>query len=187
MKTPAFLIGLALLFWGWRIDALWLAALMAALIEASRWIRARFEFSQSDLDRIWNLCVLLFVASAVIAFALSDGFDAIGSMVTDSSPARRLEVFNKSASTAIRFLQYTPATLFPILLAQAFAQRERFPWSTFSSLLRKRRRMTVGRSELRPGAPATAEPGMNVSYPFLGVVLFASALTSGQSPWFISG
>src|SRR5262245_24607625 len=108
-------------------------------------------------------------------------------MVTENSPARRLEVCNKGASTAIRSLQYTPATLFPIVLAQAFAQRERFPWSTFSSLLRKRRRATSGRTESLHGERAKAEPGLNVSYPFLGVVLFASVLTSGQSPWFIAG
>ena len=58
MKTPPLLLGFALIFWGWRIDALWLASPIAIAIEASRWLPIRFEFPQRDLDRIWNLSVL---------------------------------------------------------------------------------------------------------------------------------
>ncbi len=183
MKTPPFLLGCALIFWGWRIDALWLTSPMAIAIEASRWIPVRFEFTQRDLDRIWNLCVLLFAASGLVAFALSDGFDALSGVMSDNTPARRLEVFTHGATSAVRFLQYSPATLLPIVLAQAFAQQERFPWSTFSSLLRQRRRAAAQ----APAAPALAEPGLNISYPFLGLVLFAATLSRETSPWFLVG
>lgn len=186
MITPPGLIGVALVFWGWRTGALWLALPMALLVEGTRLTRVRFEFTQGDLDRVWNLCVLLFVASAVIAFALGDGFDALGGMFANNSPARRLEVVNKSAITAIQFLQYTPATLLPIVLAQAVARQDRFPWSTFSSLLRQRRRRTNASDASKTAADAGADAqGINVSFPYLGLVLYASALSSERSPWFM--
>ena len=180
MKTPLLLLPCALLFWGWMNDLIWIAAPIGAALEVSRFIRARFEFSQNDLDRIWNLCVALFVGSAVVLFALNDGFDSMGEAWVAGGGSQGLEAFNKGASTAIRFLQYAPATLLPIMLAQAFAARERFAWSTFSLWLR-RQRSVRGRVEY------PESPGLNVSYPYLGVVLFSASVGSEHREWFMPG
>jgi hypothetical protein len=180
MKTPPLLMGVALLFWGWMIDAIWIAVPLAAGLELSRVVRARFEFSQSDLDRIWNLCVVLFVGSAAVTFALNDGFDSMSEAFASPGPAQRMEMFNKGASSAIRFLQYAPVTLLPIMLAQAFAAKEHFGWSTFSLWLRRQRK--VRGASLYPESK-----GLNVSYPYLGVVLFSACLVRDQRILFTPG
>ena len=77
MNTPPFLIGAALFLWGWQADLPWLGALAGALLEGARVIRARWEFCQSDLDRVWNLCVILFFGTAILAFASNDGASAL--------------------------------------------------------------------------------------------------------------
>ena len=171
MKTPPFLLAVGLLFWGWMTGCIWLALPIGLVLEGSRLIRARFDFSQADLDRIWNLCVMLFVGSAVVTFALNDGFDSMGTVLTSSRPAERMEMFNKGAASAVRFLQYMPVTLLPIMLVQAVAAKDRFPWSTFSLWLRRQRRNKSARPE---------GPGVNLSYPYLAVVLFAASL-SGEN------
>jgi hypothetical protein len=180
MKTPPLLMACALFFWGWMNDAIWIAVPIGAVLEYSRFLRARFDFSQSDLDRIWNLCVVLFVGSAVVAFALYDGFDSMGEALTAPRPAQRLEVFNKGASTAVRFLQYAPVTLLPIMLTQAFAARERFVWSTFSLWLRRQR-------SVRGRFAYPESPGLNISYPYLSVVLFSSCVAGGHRYLFTPG
>ncbi len=181
MKTPPFLLGAALLLWGWRTEVLWLALALAIVVESIRHAKVRFEFAQQDLDRFWNLCVVLFVASGVFLFALSDGFENLTAFVTRQNPSERLQAFNQGAVTAVRFLQYTPVTVLPILLAQAVSRRDRIPWSTFSYLLRKRRAATA-----TGGHTSAPEPGVNVSYPYLAVVLFSATLSAGSDPWFVA-
>ena len=39
------LLGMGLLFWGWRADYLALALLMAVLLEARPWVHHRWSFS----------------------------------------------------------------------------------------------------------------------------------------------
>ena len=53
MNTPPLLLAAALLFWGWQAGFLWMGILLAALLESSRRIQARWEFAQTDLDRVW--------------------------------------------------------------------------------------------------------------------------------------
>jgi hypothetical protein len=139
MNMPPFLIGAALLFWGWQAELLWLGALAAAVLESSRFIRARWEFAQADLDRIWNLCVLLCFGAMMVAFVASDGASAVADLTTNNSIANRGAALNKGARSAILMLLWLPLTFLPIVVAQAFSQRERMDWSTFSWWLRRQR------------------------------------------------
>ena len=52
LNTPPFLIAAALAFWGWRTGWWWLALPLAAIFEASRFVKARWEFP--DDSRLWN-------------------------------------------------------------------------------------------------------------------------------------
>ena len=67
MTTPPLLLGATLLFWGWQTGLPWLGALAAFAIESSRVFRARWDFPQSDLDRIYNLCTALFFGCCFLA------------------------------------------------------------------------------------------------------------------------
>ena len=73
MKTPPFALGATLLFWGWQTDFLLEGALMGLVIEASRFVKVRWELSDDDFKRIWTFCALLFLAAAVYAFADNGG------------------------------------------------------------------------------------------------------------------
>ena len=114
MKTPRYLLGAALLFWGWQTGWLIWAAPMAMLAEASHFVRARWDFSLTDLKRIWNLCAVLFFG---VGFALYSS--------------------EETSRVALKFAQWTPFLFYPMLLAQAYGSCEKIPLSVFSWFLRR--------------------------------------------------
>ena len=63
MKTPPLLLGAALLFWGWQAGFLAAGAVMAVLLEGSRFVKTRWEVSDEDFSRIWIFCSVLFLAA----------------------------------------------------------------------------------------------------------------------------
>ena len=216
MNTPPFLIGAVLLFWGWQAGFLWLGVLLAAVLETSRWIRARWEFAQVDLDRIWNLCVLLFFGAFVVAFVANDGANTVTSLAANNSSANRLAAVNKSARSVILMLLWLPATFLPMVVAQAFSQRERMPWSTFSPWLRRQRPSNSAGVRPSSGAamsglaivskdfhaqrtgdlsasgdgrtPGTAhQDGLNVAWPYFAACLLAASAANEKTIWFPIG
>src|SRR5687768_3950164 len=56
VNTPPMLVCAALLFWGWQTGLLPVAVVLACVLEGSRFSKVRWQFSQADLNRIWNLC-----------------------------------------------------------------------------------------------------------------------------------
>jgi len=216
MNTPRLLVGAVLAFWGWHAGFLWLGVLLAALLESSRWIRARWEFAQTDLDRIWNLCVLLFFGAFVVAFIANDGANTVTGLAENNSPANRLAAVNKSARSVILMLLWLPVTLLPIVVAQAFSQRERMDWSTFSPWLRRQRSSSTDEVRPSPGAE-TSEPalalnisraqrtchvsapedgrtpgagqsgGLNVAWPYFAACLLAASAANERTLWFSIG
>ncbi len=68
MKPPPFLLGAALLFWGWQSGFLIVGAVMAVVLEGARLMKARWEFAEDDFSRVWTFCTLLFLAAGVYAF-----------------------------------------------------------------------------------------------------------------------
>ncbi len=192
MNTPPLLLGAALLFWGWHTEMWYFAAGLAVLLEGARFIRGRWEFSQADLDRIWNLCTLLFLGVAVYVFTVSE------------SPRLRGEPPTRTIQPVFKFFQWMPFYFIPIMAVQAWSQRDRLPLSTFSWWLRKQRRGREEREEreerrsvrvldpLTPGVPGVspilaAEGGINISYPYFATCLLAASAARARSPWFLGG
>jgi len=68
VNPPLLLIGAGLLFWGWQAELLALAVPMAIILEASRYVPWRWEFSDRDLNRLADLTNLLFAGVAVYLF-----------------------------------------------------------------------------------------------------------------------
>lgn len=114
MKTPRFLLGATLLFWGWQSGLLLWATPMAILLEASFFIHTRWDFSTADLKRIWNLCVVLFFGMGIILYSSEE-----------------------IANVALKFAQWIPFPFLPIMLAQAYGSSEKMPMSVFSWFLRR--------------------------------------------------
>ena len=70
MIAPPFLLGGALLFWGWQ-TAMWLPALVLAIVlESVRYAPWRFPFSDKDFARIADFSTLLLLALAAYQFIL---------------------------------------------------------------------------------------------------------------------
>jgi protein-glutamine gamma-glutamyltransferase len=114
MKTPRWLIGLALLFWGWQTGLLLWGALMATALEASHFTRARWELADTDLNRICDLCALLFLGAGTLLFSTED---------------RLVFIF--------KFAQWLPLCFFPLALAQSYGDRRSIPINAFNWLLRR--------------------------------------------------
>jgi hypothetical protein len=114
MKTPRWFIGFALVFWGWQTGLLPWAALMAAVLEASYLTKARWEFADSDLNRICDLCMVLFLAAGTLLYSTED---------------RLVFIF--------KWTQWLPFCFFPVAVAQCYGDRPLIPLSAFSWLLRR--------------------------------------------------
>src|SRR5688572_5651175 len=177
MNTPPFLLAATLLFWGWQTSLLWLGVLLALLMECPRIIRARWNFAQADLDRIFNLCVLLFLGAVVIVFVANDGARVVADLANENNTARRLSAMNKGARSFVVVLQWLPLTFLPIALAQVFSEKPRMDWSTFSVWLRRKRK--TGRSD--------PDSGLNVGWPYFVVCLLAASAANERTIWFSAG
>jgi protein-glutamine gamma-glutamyltransferase len=114
MKLPRWLMGAALLFWGWQTGHMTGAVLMAALLEGSHFTKARWVMGDKDLNRICDLCLVLFVAAGMLLYSTED---------------RMVVIF--------KFAQWMPICFLPVALAQAYGDHPSIPLSAFSWLLRR--------------------------------------------------
>jgi hypothetical protein len=171
MKTPRFLIGSALIFWGWQTEFLAVSVAMALILELSHWTKLRWEFSDDDFSRIWTICTLLFLGVAVYAFTDNGGPARIGNFLQNPSPGTQTSAGTATARTASAMLRWLPMVLFLFVAAQAFSTREQIPLSTISLILRRRWKKAA-----KLGQPLPAPRGMNVSYPYFAVCLFAASV-----------
>ena len=89
-------------------------------------------FAQPDLDRVWNLCVALFLGATVYAFLSSDNLAVVSELMKDNSALSRLATINQSKRSLFLLLQWLPMMFLPMVLAQVFGDQARFDLSTFS-------------------------------------------------------
>jgi len=177
MKPPPFLLGTTLLFWGWQVELLPLAGILALALEGSRLAKVRWEFSQTDLKRIWTLCTLLFVGAALYALSTGESAKALAGLAQKNTSGARADALNKSARSALLFFQWMPIALFPIAAAQAFSQRDKFDLTTFSWWLRRRRKTHA----------AHGPEALNVAFPYFALCMVAAGAAKARSPWFFVG
>src|SRR5690242_173932 len=102
MKTPPFFLLAALLFWGWRTNLLPWAALMGVLLELPNFIRGRWGFTETELKRIWDICMLMVVGEVVI---LMSAQDLVWGQIS------------------FKFFQWLPIPLYLMMLAQAYGNQ----------------------------------------------------------------
>ena len=182
MKTPPLLIGAVLMFWGWQTGFFVVGAVMALVLEGARLTKARWEFSDDDFSRIWTICTLLFLGAALYAFTDNGGPARYGSFFQDPSPATQTSAGAATSRTASAILRWLPMVLFLFVCAQAYSAREEIPLSTISLILRKRWKRAV-----RLGRPLPAQRGMNVSYPYFAICLFAASVHPGENNFYFWG
>jgi transglutaminase-like putative cysteine protease len=142
----------ALLFWGWQTGLWFWGLLMAAVIELAHFTRARWELTDADLNRISDLCWLLILGTGLLLYSTVD---------------RLVFIF--------KFVQWLPLTLFPIILAQAYGNREAMPLSVFAWLLRR-----------APQSPA-ARKSFNISFAYFAVCLAGASASTRRVGGFYLG
>jgi protein-glutamine gamma-glutamyltransferase len=182
MKIPPFLLGATLLFWGWQTDFLIPGAIMGVVLEASRYVKVRWDLSDDDFKRIWTFCALLFLAAAVYAFADSGGTEGFGHLFNESALAAERDVGSASARTAAALIRWLPMIFFLFVFAQAFSARQEIPLHVISLILQRR-----WKQARRLGRPLPAIRGVNVMYPYFAVSLFAASVHKNQDNYFFWG
>jgi protein-glutamine gamma-glutamyltransferase len=182
MKTPPFLLGAALLFWGWQSDLLWVGLAMGVVLESARWVKVRWDFSPQDFNRIWTFCALLFFAAAVYAFTSNDVPTAFSNFLQNPSVGGSHNAGTATSRAAAAWIRWQPMVFFLFLAAQTFNGHEGVPVETVSVLMKLRWKTMRG-----PGAAATSGRTVNVSYPYVGVCLLAASAHTSENHVFFWG
>ena len=167
------LLGTALLFWGWETHMMTWAIPMAAACEGSRLIQARWDFSRKELERIWDLCVLLVAAVSAAFQAGADGGNAsfhVGALM--------------------------PLVFFPMILAQTYGNWAAIPLGVMNWFQRRRPEAPLARAAFHLSYPyfflcLLATNTVNAPRPMLGhagytffagmVLLISAGLLAGRS------
>ncbi|MDB6020957.1 MAG: hypothetical protein JWQ04_814 [Pedosphaera sp.] len=170
MKTPPFLVGAALLFWGWQTDYILAGAVMALVLESARFTKLRWELSNEDFSRIYTFCSLLFMASAAYAFTNSNGPANLRGLFTNSGFSAQSTVGSLSTKTAVLMIRWLPMVFFLFIAAQTFSNRDGIPLETISFFLRRRRKKAR-----QSGVTLPASRTVNLAYPYLIACLFAAS------------
>src|ERR1041384_7085497 len=182
MRTPPFLLGAALLFWGWQTGFLVVGIVLAGVLESPRFIKTRWEFSDEDLSRIWTFCGLLLLAALVYAFTANDGPARFSRFFQRSNFFTQRNAGAASARTATALIRWTPMVLFLFVVAQAFSSREEIPLTTISLFVRRR----VKKAQ-QLGQPLPSVRGVNAAYPYFALCLFAASMHAGEDSSFFWG
>lgn len=109
---PLLLLGFTLLFWGWLVQLLPFAIIMAVLLEAPRWIQWRWQLTDQDFIRFANFCSLLLIGA--LFYLLSQ----------------------QSVHGLFTLLSWLPLLCFPLIAAQLYSTQGRIKMSSLFLSLR---------------------------------------------------
>lgn len=116
MTTPPLLLAAALCFWGWQTGLLLFAWPLAVILEASRLVRWRWEFSRDDFDRLTS-------ATSLMSWGIA------GYLFVTTDPSRALTTL----------FQWLPLLLIFLMLAQAYGTAQRIDVTGLFWTIRRRR------------------------------------------------
>jgi protein-glutamine gamma-glutamyltransferase len=182
MKPPPFLLGAALLFWGWQTDFVLPSMLMALILESPRWTKLRWELADEDFSRIWVFCTLLFLGAAIYAFTANEGPADFRGLFQNPGFLSQRNAGAASAKTAAAMVRWLPMIFFFFMAAQAYSSREGIPMETISLILRRR-----WRRARKAGLPTPPSQVVNISYPYFAICLLASCAHSREDGRFFWG
>ncbi|MGA7981833.1 MAG: transglutaminase domain-containing protein [Chromatiaceae bacterium] len=101
MSLPPFLVGTALVFWGWHIGLWWLGLPLALLAELPRFLGWRWQLDLRERQRVADLVSLLLVLAGVYLYLTQP----------------------RLGNALILLVQWAPALLFPVLALQLYGER----------------------------------------------------------------
>lgn len=181
MKPPPFLLGAALLFWGWQCDLVLLGALMAVALEGSRVFKSRWDFTGEDFRRVWMLCTLLFLGAAVFAFTSNEGPSAFGNLFQDANSTAQRDAALSSSRTASALFRWLPIIFYPFIAAQMFSARDTIPFTSVSVLERRRQRRAAKAGQL------FVSREIFIGYPYFATCLIGASVHPAENKTFFWG
>ncbi|MFZ9738166.1 MAG: transglutaminase domain-containing protein, partial [Prochlorotrichaceae cyanobacterium] len=123
---PRFLLGLAIVFWGWQ-TGFWIVSIPVALaVEAGRWNQQPWELEEADFRRMANLCVVLLLGLFGYLLVSQLWMEAL-----------------------YRFLLWLPLIFLPLVLAQVYSTENRVPLKSLFLFFAKDPRLRHTRLDLR--------------------------------------
>lgn len=182
MKTPPFLLGATLLFWGWQAELIIPGAIMAVILEGSRFVKVRWDLSDTDFGRIWHFCALLFLAAVIYAFAENGGPQGIGRFLQNPNLASERDAALANAHTAASIIRWLPMIFILFVSAQAYSSAEKVPLHAISLFLIWRRRQAR-----RRGQPLPPAREVDVTYPYFAVCLLAAGVHQNENNTYFWG
>ncbi len=182
MKTPPLLLGATLLFWGWQTGYLIPGLVMATVLEGSRVIKARWEFSDEDFTRIWTFCTLVFLAAAVYSFTSNEGPSGFRGFFENPNFFTQRNASAATARTAASLVRWLPMVFCLFMAAQVYSGREGIPLQTISMILRWRWKRARKAGQTPPPAPH-----VDISFPYVTLCLFAASVHSSDDSTFFWG
>jgi hypothetical protein len=171
VQPPPLLIGATLMFWGWQTGHWVVAVVLAVVLEAARWVRVRWEFSDEDFRRIWALCSVFLLVALFWAFTANDGPSAFGQLVDSPGFWNQRRAGQVTTATAASVFRWLPLLMFPLAVAQAYSNRNGLTLSTISLLVRRHRRRLA-----RAGVPLPPEPRFHSGYLYFGGCLAGACM-----------
>jgi protein-glutamine gamma-glutamyltransferase len=171
MKPLPFLLGAALIFWGWQSDLLLVGMLMALIIESARFTQTRWDLADEDFSRIWTFCGLFLLAAAVFAFASNDGPSNFTGLFSHPNLRTERSAGVSTARTMALIIRWLPMIFFLFIGAQTFSTRESVPLRVISLIMRRR-----WKKARKLGQPLPYSPGVNISFPYFALCLAAAAV-----------
>jgi hypothetical protein len=172
LKTPPLLLGATLVFWGWQSGLPLIGAAMGGILESARFVKVRWELSDTDFRRILTFCSLLALTATLYVFTASQeaggGFHGSANVV-----GRAMGI--SSLKTSTTFFRWLPMFLFLFVAAQTFSTREKIPLTAITVISPRRSRPEQKRGDTPDGH------GVNVSYPYFIVCLFSASIHANDN------
>lgn len=114
-KFPRLLLGMAMLFWGYMVNHLWLAGVCAVLLELAPLVKMRWNFSEKSYYSAWALGMAAFLLMAFLTWM--DG-------IRSESIRRLISLF--------------PLFLMAVQFTVSYGFSQRVPLNTFSYFSRRK-------------------------------------------------
>src|SRR5580658_11028853 len=161
MKTPPFLMAAALFFWGYQTEFLPEAAVMALILESSRFIKIRWEFSDDEFARVWTFSFVLLLAAVIFAFNNNGGPSGFSELLQNPGVSSERDAGNASTMTADALFRWLPMIFFLFIAAQVFSSSDGIALESISPYLRSRQRKARKR-----GLPLPPVRRFDISYAY---------------------
>jgi hypothetical protein len=167
VKTPPVLLLATLLFWGQQSDLVTFGAIMGVILESARLVKLRLDVTADDFRRLRNFCGLLALALALYAFSTNKLAGGLSSWLHASGANAGHDAEIASLNTATALFRWLPMTLFLLVAAEAFSERQAVPLSALSMYFRRHRQRSGGQ---------TPERYVDVTYAYFIICLFSAGI-----------